>query len=87
MELLLGYRAGIVSKPVRKPVDKLTTFQETRGVSIRRKRHSDRHLELLDRVERAVKVVNCRLSSLRRSPILRHNSFPEAREAARETNR
>jgi hypothetical protein len=61
------HAVGIVSKPVRRPVDKLTTFQEIRGGSIRRKRHSDRRLELLDRVEQAVKVVNCRLSSLRRS--------------------
>jgi len=59
---------GIVSKPVHKPIDKLTTFQEIPGVSIRRKQHSNRHLESLNTIEQAVKVVNRRLGSLRQSP-------------------
>ena len=53
-----GIPFGIVSKPVNKPIDKLTTFQATRGASIRRKRHNYRHLDLLNGVEQSVKVVN-----------------------------
>jgi hypothetical protein len=65
-----GSSFGIVSKSVQKLVGRLTLFQGISQVLSHRKQHNNKHLVLLDGIERAVQSVNLQLGSLRRSRFL-----------------